>query len=99
MSDSRLVWRLRDRSLSPGRPPLVMGIVNVTPDSSSDRGRFAAGDGGVARGPELARQGADLLDIGGESTPPGAAPVPLEVEVRRVLPVVPQLAPQTVLPL
>jgi dihydropteroate synthase len=76
-----------------------MGIVNVTPDSFSDVGFFASVDAAVAHGLELARQGADLLDIGGESTRPGATPVPLEEELRRVVPVVQQLAAASEVPL
>src|SRR5438552_2840477 len=87
-----LIWQLSDRTVQPGRPPLVMGIVNVTPDSFSDGGRFAAADAAVAHGLELVRQGADLLDVGGESTRPGAGPVLLDEELRRVVPVVRELA-------
>jgi dihydropteroate synthase len=76
-----------------------MGIVNVTPDSFSDGGRFAATAAAVEHGLELVRQGADLLDIGGESTRPGATPVPLEEELRRVVPVVQKLAELTTVPL
>src|SRR5262249_52120134 len=99
MSDSPVAWRLRDRTLYPGRPPLVMGIVNVTPDRFSDGGCFATADAAVEHGLELVRQGADLLDIGGESTRPGATLVPLEEELRRVLPVVQRLAELTSVPL
>ena len=99
MADSRDEWRLRDRVLHPGRTPLVMGVVNVTPDSFSDGGRFAATEAAVAHGLELARQGADILDIGGESTRPGAAPLDLDEELRRVIPVVRELATRTDLPL
>ena len=99
MSESRDEWRLRDRVLYPGRTPLVMGIVNVTPDSFSDGGRFAATEAAVAHGLDLARQGADLLDVGGESTRPGAEPVDVEEELRRVVPVVRELATRTDLPL
>src|SRR2546429_427567 len=70
----------------------VMGIVNVTPDSFSDGGRFLDPDAAVAHGIELAEQGADVLDVGGESTRPGAAPVPADEELRRVVPVVERLA-------
>src|SRR5262245_59253817 len=91
-------WLLPDRVLRIERP-LVMGIVNVTPDSFSDGGRFTSAEAGVAHGLELVRQGADLLDIGGESSRPGAAPVPLEEELRRVLPVVEALVRQTTIPL
>ena len=72
--------------------PLIMGVVNVTPDSFSDGGLFADTSRAVARARELAEEGADILDIGGESTRPGAAPVSLEEERRRVLPVLEQLA-------
>ncbi len=92
-------WHLRDRVLHPGRPPLVMGIVNVTPDSFSDGGRFPSAEAAVAHGLDLVRQGADLLDVGGESTRPGAAPVPLEEELSRVLPVVRGLAAGTRVPI
>jgi dihydropteroate synthase len=91
-------WHLPDRILRLDRP-LVMGIVNVTPDSFSDGGRYAAVGDAVAHGLELVEQGADLLDIGGESTRPGAAPVPLMEELRRVVPVVEQLVRQTSVPL
>jgi dihydropteroate synthase len=92
-------WHLRDRTLEPGRPPLVMGIVNVTPDSFSDGGRFLDPDAAVAHGLELVRQGADLLDIGGESSRPGSQPIPVEEELSRVLPVVRALAAATSVPL
>src|SRR5207248_8771739 len=93
------VWQLRDRVLTIGSRPLVMGIVNVTPDSFSDGGRYVAVEAAVRHGLDLVAQGADLLDIGGESTRPGATPVPLDEELRRVLPVVEQLAQQTAVPL
>ncbi|MBP6597149.1 MAG: dihydropteroate synthase, partial [Arenimonas sp.] len=72
--------------------PRVIGIVNVTPDSFSDGGQHAGVDAAVAHGLRLAGEGADVLDVGGESTRPGAAPVSLEDELRRVIPVVAQLA-------
>ena len=67
--------------------PRVAGIINVTPDSFSDGGEHATTEAAVAHGLALAEQGADLLDVGGESTRPGAAEVPLEEELRRVIPV------------
>ncbi|MDR2875478.1 MAG: dihydropteroate synthase [Methylobacillus sp.] len=79
--------------------PLVMGIVNVTPDSFSDGGRFADIEAAVRHGVELAEQGADLLDVGGESTRPGAAPVSLGDELRRVIPVIEALATKTHVPI
>lgn len=71
---------------------LVMGVVNVTPDSFSDGGRWFERDEAIAQGLRLVAQGADLIDVGGESTRPGAARVPGEEELRRVLPVVSELA-------
>jgi len=76
-----------------------MGIVNVTPDSFSDGGRFLDADDAVAHGLELAAQGADILDIGGESTRPGAAPVDEAGELRRVVPVIEALAARVKIPL
>jgi dihydropteroate synthase len=82
-----------------GARAAVMGIVNVTPDSFSDGGRFLDPDAAVAHGIELAGQGADVLDVGGESTRPGAAPVPADEELRRVIPVVERLAATTSVPI
>jgi dihydropteroate synthase len=90
-----LVWQCGGRRLEFGRRPLVMGIVNVTPDSFSDGGRFADPEFAVEHGLKLLAEGADLLDIGGESTRPGSRPVPVEEETRRVVPVVAGLARQT----
>ncbi|HEY7312853.1 MAG TPA: dihydropteroate synthase [Gemmataceae bacterium] len=88
-------WQLRDRTLTPGDPPLVMGIVNVTPDSFSDGGRFLDTDAAVAQALRLIQQGANILDIGGESTRPGSQPISLEEELSRILPVVRRLAART----
>ena len=78
---------------TPGRPgPVVMGIVNVTPDSFSDGGRYADTERAVAHGRELLAAGADVLDIGGESTRPGATRPVLAEELDRVVPVINQLA-------
>ncbi len=76
-----------------------MGIVNVTLDSFSDGGRFAAEDAAVSHGLDLVQQGAELLDIGGESTRPGAFPVSEAEELRRVIPVIERLAAQVNVPL
>lgn len=86
------------RSLTLDRPR-VMGIVNVTPDSFSDGGRHNCVDRAVAHAMQLAEEGADILDIGGESTRPGATPVDAEEELRRVVPVIERLARETALPL
>src|SRR5690242_1027423 len=72
--------------------PVVMGIVNVTPDSFSDGGRFLDTRRAVEHGRQLVEEGAAILDIGGESTRPGAAPVSVEEELRRVIPVLEGLA-------
>ncbi|MBT8240028.1 MAG: dihydropteroate synthase [Acidimicrobiia bacterium] len=68
--------------------PLVMGILNVTPDSFSDGGEFNAADAALARAREMIAEGADILDVGGESTRPGANPVPIDQELARVIPAI-----------
>lgn len=87
------------RILRLGDRPLVMGILNVTPDSFSDGGRYLDCEAAVARGIEMVTAGADLLDIGGESTRPGAAPVSPGEETDRVVPVISALARRTNVPL
>ncbi|MFL6189930.1 MAG: dihydropteroate synthase [Actinomycetes bacterium] len=84
--------RVGDRVLPTSRRCLVMGVVNVTPDSFSDGGRYLDPEAAVAHGLALVAEGADLLDVGGESTRPGATDVPGAVELERVLPVVEELA-------
>ena len=74
------------------RPPLVMGVLNVTPDSFSDGGRYATSDAAIARAEQLAAEGADLIDIGGESTRPGSDPVDDDEQIRRVVPVLKHVA-------
>jgi dihydropteroate synthase len=86
---------VRGRRFSLDLRTWLMGIINVTPDSFSDGGAFFDTDRAVARGLELACEGADILDIGGESTRPGSLPVPAEEELRRVLPVVQALRKKT----
>jgi dihydropteroate synthase len=79
--------------------PRVVGILNVTPDSFADGGQFADVDAAVAHGLRLAEEGADMLDVGGESTRPGAADVYVEEELQRVIPVIEQLIARTALPI
>jgi len=79
--------RLPRRTLDLGQRALVMGVLNVTPDSFSDGSRYLDSESAIARGLELERAGADILDIGGESTRPGAQPVSADTEIARVLPV------------
>lgn len=87
-ANGQINWRCRDRELKLGARPLLMGILNVTPDSFSDGGRFLDPERAVARGLEMLREGAAILDVGGESSRPGAAPVPEAVELARVIPVI-----------
>ena len=87
------------RALVLGARPLVMGIVNVTPDSFSDGGQFLDPAAAVAHGLELVGEGADILDVGGESTRPGHAPVSAQDEAARVVPVIAALAAVTDLPI
>ncbi|HTY87623.1 MAG TPA: dihydropteroate synthase [Candidatus Acidoferrum sp.] len=94
-----MVFRARQFEFVFPRPTLVMGVVNVTPDSFSDGGKFLAPARAVSHALELVAQGAEILDIGGESTRPGAAPVEVAEESRRVLPVIEQLARQVKVPL
>jgi dihydropteroate synthase len=86
MSDR--IWRCRNEVLVLGRRTLVMGIVNVTPDSFSDGAMFASVDHAVAHGARLIDEGADLLDVGGESTRPGSDPIEADEELLRVVPVI-----------
>ena len=90
-----MIWRAGDRAWEFPRSPLIMGIVNVTPDSFSDGGQHATPAAAVAHALTLAAEGADLLDIGGESTRPGAPAVSESEELARVIPVIEQLAGQT----
>lgn len=83
-----LVWRIRDTDHDLSRRGMIMGIVNVTPDSFSDGGRFLDTGRAVEHALRLVEEGADILDIGGESTRPGAEPVYEDEELRRVLPVI-----------
>jgi dihydropteroate synthase len=81
------------------RPALVMGIVNVTPDSFSDGGQFLEPEAAEAHALELVAQGAEIIDVGGESTRPGAVPVPEAEELRRVMPVLERLAARIRVPI
>jgi dihydropteroate synthase len=87
MIETAAIWELSRRTLSLERP-LVMGILNVTPDSFSDGNRFFSIEAAVERAQEMEREGADIIDIGGESTRPNAPVVSLEEELRRVVPVI-----------
>jgi len=90
-----MIWRTSRRTFDLADRGLIMGIVNVTPDSFSDGGHFVRTDDAVAHALRLSDEGADILDIGGESTRPGAAAVTVEEELRRVIPVIEKLAGKT----
>src|SRR5262245_45141516 len=91
-------WKLRTRTLDFPARPLVMGIVNVTPDSFTDRGLFFDPVAAIGHAVRLAEEGADLIDLGGESTRPGSQPVSLDEELRRVMPVVEAVCRQVAVP-
>lgn len=90
-----LNWTCRDRCLHLGVRTHVMGILNCTPDSFSDGGRFLDRDAAVAHGLQMIADGADIIDVGGESTRPGSLPVPAEEEADRVVPVIAALRDQS----
>jgi dihydropteroate synthase len=92
-------WQLRTRTIEFPRWPLVMGIVNVTPDSFSDGGRFLDAGAAVDHALQIVADGADILDIGGESTRPYSEPVAAEDELRRVLPVIERLVERVAVPI
>lgn len=81
-------WICRHRCLPVGDDPLIMGILNVTPDSFSDGGMYTNPEKAVAQAQRMTQEGADIIDIGGESTRPGAAPVSAEAQINRVIPVI-----------
>ena len=93
------IWKFSSECWFPETMPRIMGIVNVTPDSFSDGGRYLGTAAAVAHGQQLAADGAAVLDIGGESTRPGATPVSEEEELRRVIPVITALASSVQIPL
>ena len=94
-----LIFKTCRREIRLGARTLIMGILNVTPDSFSDGGRFAAPDMAVEEGVRMVEEGADILDVGGESTRPGSDPVSTDEELRRVLPVIGALAKRVDAPL
>jgi len=93
------ILRFRRKNYDLSRRTLIMGVLNVTPDSFSDGGRFLEASQAVEQGRRLAEEGADILDIGGESTRPGAKPLPEEEEAGRVIPVIRELSPKLSIPI
>ncbi len=94
-----MIFRARQFTFTFPRPVLLMGIVNVTPDSFSDGGQYFDSTTAIAHALALVREGADIIDVGGESTRPKAAPVSESEELRRVLPVIEALAGQVTIPI
>ena len=92
-------WKLARRSLPYGERTLVMGVLNITPDSFSDGGQFLSPDRALTHAEQMIVEGADIIDIGGESTRPGSAFVSEEEELQRVIPVIEKLATQTSVPI
>jgi dihydropteroate synthase len=99
MSRRHFVWKLRERELLTGERTLIMAVLNVTPDSFSDGGKYLDPDRAFARAIELEEQGADIIDIGAESTRPGAERVSEAEELRRLIPVLKRLNGKLAVPI
>ena len=91
MSEEDLRWKIREKILDLTNHAILMGVLNVTPDSFSDGGRFFSSASAIEHGLEMARDGAAIIDVGGESARPGAEPVTPNEQMERVLPVIEQL--------
>ena len=87
------LWKIAGRSVDLSKHALIMGVLNVTPDSFSDGGEFFTTEKAVERGVRMAGEGAQIIDVGGESTRPGAEPISAEEELARVLPVIVKFPP------
>jgi len=98
MRRKRYVWQLKERELQLGDRTLVMGVLNITPDSFHDGGRYADPDRAFARAVELEEQGADIIDVGAESTRPGSTRIPEAEELRRLVPVLKRLRGKLAVP-
>jgi len=96
---NRFTLRCRQRTLTLGERTLLMGVLNITPDSFSDGGLYFERDKAIAHGLKMAEEGADIIDVGGESTRPGSKPLALEEELRRVLPVIEGLSKEVKIPI
>jgi len=99
MTRRPFVWKLKARELKLGERTLIMGVLNVTPDSFSDGGKFMDPDRAFARAVELEEQGADIIDVGAESTKPGSTPISAAEENRRLIPVLKRLRGKLTVPL
>jgi dihydropteroate synthase len=92
-------WHIKGRTLPIGERTLIMGILNVTPDSFSDGGQFVSVDAALAHAEQMILEGADIIDVGGESTRPGGEPVSVQDEIARVVPVIEALARRSDVPI
>lgn len=99
MTRKRFIWKLREREITLGDRTLIIGILNVTPDSFSDGGKYADPDRAFVRAMEMEEQGADIIDIGAESTKPNSQRVPEADELRRLIPVLKRLRGQLSIPI
>ena len=99
MPRKRFEWKLRDKTLQLGERTLIMGVLNVTPDSFTDGGKYQDPDRAFARAVELEEEGADLIDVGAESTRPGSARISEAEELRRLVPVLKRLRGKLTVPL
>jgi len=92
-------WKIGERLFNVSRHGLIMGVLNVTPDSFSDGGKFFAAEKAIEHGLKMAADGADIVDVGGESTRPGAEAIAADEELRRVIPVIEKLRAKTDVPI
>src|SRR5579863_926722 len=92
-------WKIRDKALQLGERTLILGVLNVTPDSFSDGGKYLDPDRAYARAIELEEAGADILDIGAESTRPGSSRIEASEELRRLIPVLKRLREKVAIPI
>lgn len=92
-------WKIKDREMPIGERTLIMGILNITPDSFSDGGQFFDFDKALAHAETMISEGADIIDVGGESTRPGGEPVSIDEEIHRVVPVIEALTQRTEVPI
>jgi len=99
ISKTQFILRCRKRTFTLGKQTLLMGVLNVTPDSFSDGGLYFIKEKAIAQGLRMVEEGADLLDVGGESTRPESKPIGLEEELRRVIPVIESLAKKVDVPI
>src|SRR4029077_21296236 len=99
MARNHFEWKVRDKLIQLGERTLIVGVLNVTPDSFSDGGKYTDPDRAFARAVELEEQGADIVDIGAESTKPGSARIPAAEELRRLIPVLKRLKGRLTVPI